>query len=308
MNELGQELWKLPSRAEELWSLGTPGRVLLCVLVVALISLVGLLPGATDTAWGRRFSGARRLGLAAALMVAALAAFAWSTRIAREHELNFILSDLRNLPTRRMFSSSAEWTHRAAQLTAVYMFVAIPVLLVAALRLFTAPTTRTLLLSVALLCAATAYGTLGLCGVYGFAIAGLQGCGDPEAQIDYMLRDLWEAQNLLKFSTRAVTGIGIAAIAACAVVAMSDARRGYAVTRRSSIASALLLLLGVVVFAATRGTAADARRDVWHLEVLFSSPGSCADARGACGVFDEIELSMLCLCSQLPTIPSRSAT
>jgi hypothetical protein len=272
MNDLGQELWKLPSRAEELWSLGVPGRVLLCVLVVALISLVGVLPRATNTAWDRRFSGARRLGLPAALMVAALAAFVWSTRIAREQELSFILSDLRNSPTRSMFSSSAWWAHRAAQLTAVYMFVAIPVLLVAALRIFTALTTRTLLISVALLCLATAYGTLGLCGVYGFAIAGLQGCGDPEAQINYMLRDLREAQNLLKFSTRAVTGVGIAGIAACAVVAMGDARRGYAVTRRSSIASALLLLLGVAVFAATRGTAADAQRGVWHLEAVRRCP------------------------------------
>jgi hypothetical protein len=265
MAEIGQELLNLPSRAEELWRLGAPARVFLCVLMLAAVGLLGVVPGAIDAAVGRSRSAARRLGLAVTLMVAALAAFVWSTGIAREQELRFIVCELRSSPARYGFSSSVEWTHRAAQLAAVYVFVAIPVLLVAALRIFTSPTTRTLLVSVALLCVATAYGTLGLSGVYGFAIAGLQGCGDPEAQIDYMLRDLCEAQNLLKFSTRAVTGIGIAGIAACAVVAMSDARRGYAVTRRGSIASALLLALGVVVFAATRDAAADSQRGVSRL-------------------------------------------
>jgi hypothetical protein len=205
-------------------------------------------------------------------MGGALGSCVWAIEIARRDELHRIVSDLKVWATGPIFSSSAWWTYRAVELFAVYMLVAIPVLLVAAFRTFTEAITRTFLVVTGLLCAATAYSALGLGDVYAFTFDGLGGCGDPRAKIDFVLRGLLEAQHLLAFCTRAIVGVGIIGIAACSASALGDACRGQVASRRATIGSGVLLVLGISVFAATRRAAADAQREISYRPVANRCP------------------------------------
>lgn len=263
MDPVSYRLSHLQSQFRALWSSGTSGRVLVCALALALVSLLAVAPAAMHGPWGRGVSARRRLALGADSIVVALGACAWMIAHARAQELGVVLFSPRKPDAKIAYYSAFAATTFGTHLTVLCVLIAVPVLAVASLRIAQSATSRSVLVATAILCVATACGALALADRYSDAF-GYRGCMSPEGYaLDF--RDyLFETARLLTLCKYAIMGLGLAAIVVCAVIAVRDGRRRDAHSLRDTIRCAMLFALGVGVFVATRATAADVYREIQH--------------------------------------------